>query len=57
MRELGMALLLFGCICLGISTMMYGDIGVAAGMSGLTAIASGIGFLKINKILKNSSSK
>lgn len=37
------------------STMMFGDIGLAAGIGSVTAILSGIGFYKVDKLLKSSN--
>ena len=51
MKAIGIILIIFGIIGIGLSAMMFGDIGIAAGIGSITAILSGIGFLKINKRL------
>jgi len=52
MKIIGMLLLIVGGIGLILSSMMFGDIGVAAAIGSISAILTGIGFLKLNKLLE-----
>jgi hypothetical protein len=49
LKAIGIILIVFGAIGLMLSAMMFGDIGIAAGIGSVTAILSGIGFLITNK--------
>jgi mannitol-specific phosphotransferase system IIBC component len=51
MKTIGILLLVVGAIGLVLSTMMFGDIGIAVAMGAITAILTSIGFLKLNKQL------
>jgi len=51
MKTIGILLLIVGVIGLVLSTMMFGDIGIAAAIGAISAILTGIGFLKLNKPL------
>jgi len=51
MKTIGILLLIVGVIGLVLSTMMFGDIGIAAAIGAISAILTGIGFLKLNKQL------
>jgi len=51
MKTIGILLLIVGGIGLVLSTMMFGDIGIAAAIGAITAILTGVGFLKLNKQL------
>ncbi|MEK4407008.1 hypothetical protein MKZ26_21795 [Sporosarcina sp. FSL K6-6792] len=51
MKIIGILLLIVGVIGLVLSTMMFGDIGIAAAIGAISAILTGIGFLKLNKQL------
>jgi len=51
MKTIGILLLIVGVIGLVLSTMMFGDIGIAEAIGAITAILTGIGFLKLNKQL------
>ncbi len=53
MKIIAISLLIVGVLGLLISTAMFGDIGIAAAIGSITAILSGLGFLNINKKLKN----
>ncbi len=44
MRIIAILLILIGVIGLFLSSMMFGDIGLAAGIGSVTAILSGAGF-------------
>lgn len=52
MKVISIILLIVGGIGLLLSTMMFGDIGVAAAIGSITAILTGVGFLKLNKLLE-----
>lgn len=49
MNNIGVALIVVGIIGLALSTMMFGDIGVAAVIGSLASLFSGIGFILANK--------
>ena len=49
MKVIGILLLVVGGIGILLGGMMFGDIGIAAWIGAVTAILSGIGFLKSNK--------
>lgn len=51
MKTIGILLLVVGAIGLVLSTMMFGDIGIAVAIGAITAILTSIGFLKLNKQL------
>jgi len=51
MKTIGILLLIVGGLGLVLSTMMFGDIGIAAGIGAISAILTGVGFLKLNKQL------
>jgi mannitol-specific phosphotransferase system IIBC component len=51
MKSIAIILIVIGILGLLLSTMMFGDIGVAAAIGSLTAIFSGVGFLQVNKRL------
>jgi uncharacterized membrane protein len=52
MKVFGILLLVIGGIGIVLGGMMFGDIGTAAMIGAVTAIVSGIGFLKLEKLLK-----
>lgn len=52
MKIIAILLLVVGGIGFILSTMMFGDIGVAAGIGSVSAILTGVGFLKLNKQLE-----
>jgi hypothetical protein len=54
MKLFGIILLIIGGLGIILGGMMFGDIGIAAWIGAVTAIVSGIGFLKINKMLIES---
>ena len=51
MKTIGILLLIVGGIGLVLSTMMFGDIGIAAALGAISAILTGVGFVKLNKQL------
>jgi len=51
MKIIGILLFIVGGIGLILSTMMFGDIGVAAAIGSISAILTGVGFLKLEKLL------
>jgi uncharacterized membrane protein len=51
MKLFGILLLVIGGIGIVLGGMMFGDIGIAAMIGAVTAIVSGIGFLKLEKLL------
>ncbi len=54
MKGYGVFMIVLGCIGLALGHLMFGDIGVSSTYAGIVAIATGIGFLKIdNKYTKN----
>jgi len=53
MKAIAIVLIVFGIIGLILSTLMFGDIGIAAAIGAITAILTGIGFLNANKQLNN----
>ena len=52
MKIIGILLLVLGVIGVLLGAMMFGDIGIAAMISAFTAILSGVGFIKLSKLLK-----
>ena len=53
MKVLGIILIVVGGIGIVLAGVMFGDIGLAAGIGAITAILSGVGFLLVVKSLKN----
>ncbi|WP_174234311.1 hypothetical protein [Bacillus sp. V59.32b] len=53
MKAIAIILIVLGAIGLLISTMMFGDIGIASAIGSITAILSGTGLLLVNKELKD----
>ncbi|MDQ0206145.1 hypothetical protein [Alkalicoccobacillus murimartini] len=51
MLIISILLLVFGTVGLLLSTLMFGDIGIATAVGAITAILSGIGFFIVNKRL------
>lgn len=51
MKVIPIILIVLGVLGLLISTMMFGDIGLAAAIGSVTAILSGVGLSKLNKQL------
>lgn len=49
MKVIGILLIVVGIFGLLLSSMMFGDIGIAAAIGSVTGILSGIGFLMLNK--------
>ncbi len=52
MKVIGVLLIVLGVIGVFFGMMMFGDIGVACIIGALSALLSGIGFLKVDKRLK-----
>lgn len=52
MKVIGILLIIVGILGIGVGMMMFGDIGIACIVGAITALLSGIGFLKVNKALK-----
>ncbi|MEC2073594.1 MULTISPECIES: hypothetical protein [Alkalihalophilus] len=50
-KGIAITLVSIGVLGLLLSTMMYGDIGIAAAIASITALLSGVGFLKMAKQL------
>jgi len=51
MKTVGILLILLGVIGILMGTMMFGDIGLAALIGALSALLSGIGFVKVDKLI------
>lgn len=49
MKGISIALMIVGVLGLFLSFMMFGDIGIAAGIGSIVGILSGVGFYKISK--------
>ncbi|MGJ9384295.1 hypothetical protein [Salipaludibacillus sp. CF4.18] len=52
MKIIAIILIIFGVIGLLLSTMMFGDIGIASAIGAITAILSGTGLYLVTKELK-----
>jgi len=52
MKIIGILLLSVGGVGLALSTMMFGDIGIAAAIGSISAILTGVGFMKLNTLLR-----
>ena len=55
MKTIGILLFVVGIIGMLLGGMMFGDIGIAAMIGAVSAILSGIGFIKCDKVIKNKS--
>jgi uncharacterized membrane protein len=51
MKTIGIILMVIGVIGVILGLMMFGDIGIAALIGAVTALVSGIGFIKCEKAL------
>ncbi len=51
MKTVGILLILLGVIGILMGSMMFGDIGLAALIGALSALLSGIGFVKVDKLI------
>jgi len=49
MEFIGIILMIIGIAGIGMGSMMFGDIGVACIIAGMTALFSGIGFLIVKR--------
>jgi hypothetical protein len=56
MKVFGIVLIVIGAIGVVLGSAMFGDIGIAAWIGAVTAIVSGLGFLKVNKLLTSQKS-
>lgn len=52
MKVIGILLIILGIIGILMGMVMFGDIGIACIVGALSALLSGIGFLSVNKKLK-----
>lgn len=52
MKAIGILLIILGIIGILMGMVMFGDIGIACIVGALSALLSGIGFLSVNKKLK-----
>lgn len=57
MRVVAIVLISVGTIGILLSTMMFGDIGIAASIGSLASILSGVGFMQVNKKLSELNGK
>ena len=57
MRIISIMLMAIGLIGLFLSTVMFGDIALAAAIGSITAILSGVGFHTLNKQINVNDSK
>lgn len=55
MKAIAIILIVIGALGLFLSTLMFGDIGLAAAIGSVTALLSGVGFLYVNKKLNEIS--
>ncbi|MDR1148578.1 MAG: hypothetical protein LBK66_08105 [Spirochaetaceae bacterium] len=53
MKLFGIILIAIGVIGIILGGMMFGDISIAAWIGAVTAIVTGIGFLKLGKLLQH----
>ena len=53
MKIIGFILVIVGVIGILLGGMMFGDIGIAAIIGATSALLSGIGFIKADKLIKN----
>ncbi len=51
MKVIGILLVILGVIGIVLGAMMFGDIGIACIVGALSALLSGIGFIKVSKKL------
>lgn len=51
MKVIGIILIVIGALGTLLSSMMFGDIGIAAFIGSITAVLSGVGFILVNKRL------
>ncbi len=54
MKTIGIILVVIGILGIFLGSMMFGDIGLAAFIGAITAVVSGIGFIKIENSLSNT---
>lgn len=53
MKVIGILLVIVGVGGLLLAMMMFGDIGIAAAIGGVSALLSGIGFIQVDKKLSS----
>jgi hypothetical protein len=51
MKGIGIALIVVGALGMLLGMAMFGDIGIAAIIGSIVGILSGVGFLKVSKLL------
>ncbi|WP_202908640.1 hypothetical protein [Halalkalibacillus sediminis] len=54
MKGIGMTLIILGVVGIILSFMMYGDIAIAGLIGSISSLVTGIGFMKINKIIPSA---
>lgn len=52
MKVIGIILIIFGVLGLLIAGMMFGDIGVAAGIGSIVGILAGVGLIQTSQLQK-----
>jgi hypothetical protein len=57
MKRIGIILIAIGGVGIILGGMMFGDIGIAAFIGATTALVSGIGFLKLTKLLQKPTNE
>ncbi len=57
MRIIGILLVILGVVGTALSSMMFGDIGIAGMIASLSSLLAGIGFCKAHKRLKGMERK
>ncbi len=55
MKIFGIILIVIGIVGILLGSMMFGDIGLAAWIGSVTALVTGFGFIRLNKMLINNS--
>ena len=53
MKLIGILLILLGIVGIVMGAMLFGDISIACIIGALSALLSGVGFLSVNKRMKN----
>lgn len=55
MKGIGIAMIIFGIVGLGLGAMMFGDIGISCSYAAIVSILAGIGFVKANGAIESHS--